>query len=41
MSEYIKRPAHVALEVPDLDASVAWATNVLGLWETDRIDGVS
>ena len=41
VSEYIKRPAHVALEVPDLDASVMWATNVLGLRETERIDGVS
>jgi catechol 2,3-dioxygenase len=41
MSGYIKRPAHVALEVPDLDASVMWATNVLGLRETERVDGVS
>jgi catechol 2,3-dioxygenase len=41
VSEYIKRPAHVALEVPDLDASVAWATTVMGLRETERVDGVS
>jgi len=41
MSEYIKRPAHVALEVPDLEASVAWATTVMGLRETERVDGVS
>jgi catechol 2,3-dioxygenase len=41
MSDYIKRPAHVGLEVPDLDASVAWATTVMGLRETERVDGVS
>jgi catechol 2,3-dioxygenase len=36
MSELIKRPAHVALEVPDLDASVQWATTVMGMRETRR-----
>jgi catechol 2,3-dioxygenase len=36
MSELIKRPAHVALEVPDLDASVRWATTVMGMCETRR-----
>src|ERR1700733_10719932 len=36
MSELIKRPAHVALEVPDIDASVRWATTVMGLRETRR-----
>ena len=41
LSPYIKRLAHVALEVPDLDASVAWATNVMGLRETERVDGMS
>jgi catechol 2,3-dioxygenase-like lactoylglutathione lyase family enzyme len=37
----IKRMAHVALQVPDLDASVAWATTVMGLREVERSDGVS
>lgn len=41
MNPYIKRMAHVALEVPDLDASVAWASTVMGLRETERRDGVS
>ncbi|HTX09327.1 MAG TPA: VOC family protein [Solirubrobacteraceae bacterium] len=41
MSDYIRRMAHVALEVPDLDASVAWATTVMGLTETERVAGVS
>jgi len=36
MSELIKRPAHVALRVPDLDASVAWATTVMGMRVTRR-----
>src|SRR5665213_549160 len=40
MSELIKRPAHVALEVPDLDASVHWATTVMGMRETRR-DGAT
>jgi catechol 2,3-dioxygenase len=39
MSELIKRPAHVALEVPDIDASVHWATTVMGLRETRRDGG--
>src|SRR5579872_2983909 len=39
MSELIKRPAHVALRVPDLDASVAWATTVMGMRVTRRDDG--
>jgi catechol 2,3-dioxygenase-like lactoylglutathione lyase family enzyme len=40
MSELIKRPAHVALQVPDLDASVRWATTVMGMRETRR-DGAT
>jgi catechol 2,3-dioxygenase-like lactoylglutathione lyase family enzyme len=36
MSDLIKRPAHVALEVPDIDASVRWATTVMGMRETRR-----
>jgi catechol 2,3-dioxygenase-like lactoylglutathione lyase family enzyme len=31
--------AHVAMLVPDLDASVAWATTVMGMRETERADG--
>jgi catechol 2,3-dioxygenase-like lactoylglutathione lyase family enzyme len=41
VSAFIKRMAHVALCVPDLDASVAWATTVMGLRESERVDGVS
>jgi catechol 2,3-dioxygenase len=41
MSELIKRPAHVALRVPDLDASVRWATTVMGMRETRREDGIA
>jgi catechol 2,3-dioxygenase len=41
MSELIKRMAHVALHVPDLDASVGWATTVMGMREVTRDDGVS
>jgi catechol 2,3-dioxygenase-like lactoylglutathione lyase family enzyme len=41
MSQFIKRPAHVALRVPDLDASVRWATTVMGLREVERVDGTS
>jgi catechol 2,3-dioxygenase-like lactoylglutathione lyase family enzyme len=41
MSEFVKRMGHVALQVPDLDASVAWATTVMGLREVERVDGVS
>ena len=41
MSELIKRPAHVALRVPDLEASVAWATTVMGMRETRRDGGTS
>jgi catechol 2,3-dioxygenase-like lactoylglutathione lyase family enzyme len=37
----IKRMAHVALRVPDLDASVAWATTVMGLREVERVGGTS
>src|SRR5579871_2670186 len=36
MSELIRRPAHVALRVPDLDASVDWATTVMGMRVTRR-----
>ena len=39
MSDLIRRPAHVALEVPDLDASVKWATTVMGMRETRRDGG--
>ena len=39
MSELIKRPAHVALRVPDLDTSVRWATTVMGMRVTRRDDG--
>ena len=39
MSQFVKRMAHVALRVPDLDASVAWATTVLGLRESERVGG--
>jgi catechol 2,3-dioxygenase-like lactoylglutathione lyase family enzyme len=38
--DYIKRMGHVALRVPDLEASVSWATTVMGLRETERRDGV-
>jgi catechol 2,3-dioxygenase len=41
MSDVIKRMAHVALRVPDLDASVAWATTVMGMCEVERSDGVA
>ena len=41
MSDVIKRMAHVALQVPDLDASVAWATTVMGMREVERAAGVS
>ena len=41
MSELIKRAAHVALEVPDLDASVRWATMVMGMRETRRENGTA
>lgn len=41
MSDLIKRMAHVGLQVPDLDASVAWATTVMGMREVERADGVS
>lgn len=37
MSKLIRRMAHVALRVPDLEASVRWATTVMGLRETERI----
>jgi catechol 2,3-dioxygenase-like lactoylglutathione lyase family enzyme len=41
MSQLIKRMGHVALRVPDLDASVGWATTVMGMREVERVDGVS
>lgn len=41
MSELIKRMGHVGLHVPDLEASVAWATTVMGMREVERADGVS
>ena len=39
MSELIKRPAHVALQVPDLEASLEWATTVMGMRVTRRDGG--
>jgi catechol 2,3-dioxygenase len=39
-SSLIKRMAHVGLHVPDVEASVGWATTVMGLREVDRADGV-
>ena len=41
MPDLIRRMAHVALEVPDLDASVTWATTIMGLREVERHDGVA
>ena len=41
VSDVIKRMAHVALLVPDLEASVAWATTVMGMREVEREGGVS
>lgn len=35
------RAGHLALRVPDLDASVAHATSLMGLLEVERVDGVS
>jgi catechol 2,3-dioxygenase len=40
-SPLIKRMAHVGLRVPDLDASVAWATTVMGMREVERADGTA
>lgn len=40
MPDYIKRMGHVALRVPDLEASVSWATTVMGMRETERAGGV-
>jgi catechol 2,3-dioxygenase-like lactoylglutathione lyase family enzyme len=37
----IKAIGHVGLRVPDLDASVAWATTVMGLREVAREDGTA
>jgi catechol 2,3-dioxygenase len=41
VSDLIKRMAHVALRVPALEASVGWATMVMGMREVERVDGVS
>jgi catechol 2,3-dioxygenase-like lactoylglutathione lyase family enzyme len=41
MSSLIKRMAHVGLQVPDLEASVGWATTVMGMREVERSGGVS
>jgi catechol 2,3-dioxygenase-like lactoylglutathione lyase family enzyme len=41
MSDLIKRMAHVALVVPDIEESVDWATTVMGLREVERVDGVA
>jgi catechol 2,3-dioxygenase len=41
MSSLIKRMAHVGLHVPNLEASVDWATTVMGLREVERQDGIS
>jgi catechol 2,3-dioxygenase len=40
MSSLIKRMSHVALRVPDLDASLHWASTVMGLREVERAGGV-
>jgi catechol 2,3-dioxygenase len=37
----IKAIGHVGLRVPDLDASVGWATSVMGLREVAREDGTA
>jgi catechol 2,3-dioxygenase-like lactoylglutathione lyase family enzyme len=37
----IKAIGHVGLRVPDLEASVAWATTVMGMREVARHDGTS
>ena len=39
MSRFVKRMSHVALRVPDLDASVAWATTIMGLREVQARAG--
>ena len=39
-SSLIKRMGHVGLHVPDVEASVGWATTVMGLREVERADGV-
>jgi catechol 2,3-dioxygenase len=41
VNDFIKRMAHVALVVPDIEASVSWATTVMGMRETERVDGCS
>jgi catechol 2,3-dioxygenase len=41
VSDVIKRMAHVALRVPDLDASVDWATTVMGMREVERAGDAS
>lgn len=41
MSGLIKRMAHVALRVPDLEASVGWATTVMGMREVQRDGAIS
>jgi catechol 2,3-dioxygenase-like lactoylglutathione lyase family enzyme len=40
MSSLIKRMAHVGLRVPDIEASVSWATTVMGMREVERDAGV-
>lgn len=41
MSDVMKRMARVARRAPDLDRSVGWATEVMGMREVERLDGVS
>jgi catechol 2,3-dioxygenase len=41
VSALIRRMGHVAMSVPDLDRSVAWATTVMGMRETERVDGTA
>jgi catechol 2,3-dioxygenase len=41
VGDFIRRMGHVALRVPDLDASVSWATEVMGMREFDRAGGCS
>ena len=41
MTPMVTRMGHIALRVPDLDASVAFQQDVLGMVETERSAGVS
>jgi catechol 2,3-dioxygenase len=39
--QIVERVGHIALRVPDLDAAVAFHSEVLGFTETVRVGGVS